>query len=139
MFKKLLFVGFFHLLILPYAFAFGDFFKKIDDAFENLNEVLEETEKPIKKESLQQKKSPVIKKESLQQKKSPVIKKDKLKNNLPNQNNSRSNIKKNPSYGNQPKVYKQTSPSYENQSNYNNQMNPTNGNQLEVIENEVDF
>ena len=126
MLKKLLFVGFFHLLILPSAFAFGDFFKKIDDAFENLNEVLEETEKPIKKESLQQKKS-------------PVIKKDKLKNNLPNQNNSRSNIKKNPSYGNQPKVYKQTSPSYENQSNYKNQMNPTNGNQLEVIENEVDF
>ena len=65
MFKKLLFVGFFHLLILPSAFAFGDFFKKIDDAFENLNEVLEETEKPIKKESLQQKKSPVIKKDKL--------------------------------------------------------------------------
>tara|TARA_B100000212_G_scaffold66248_1_gene46075 strand:- start:543 stop:896 length:354 start_codon:yes stop_codon:yes gene_type:complete len=108
---------FINFLFIPSTFAFGDFFKKIDDAFENLNEALDETEKPVEKESLKQKKSPVIKKNKL--------KNETPKNKLRNQNNSESN--------------KQMNQGYENQTKYNNQMNPKYGNQLEVIENEVDF
>tara|TARA_B100000925_G_scaffold277149_1_gene244859 strand:+ start:56 stop:409 length:354 start_codon:yes stop_codon:yes gene_type:complete len=117
MFKILPILVFIQLIFIPSTFAFGDFFKKIDDAFENLNEALDETEKPVQKEPIKQKKSPVIKNNK--------FKNETPKNNLRNQNNSERNKKMNQGYENQPK--------------YNNKVNPNYGNQLEVIENEVDF
>ena len=116
--KILSILVFIHFIFIPSTYAFGDFFKKIDDAFENLNEALDEIEKPVKNEPLKQNKSPVIKKNNL--------KNETRKNNLRNQNNIESN--------------KQINQGNENQPKFNNQSNPNYGNQqLEVIENEVDF
>ena len=119
--KILSILVFIHFIFIPSSFAFGDFFKKIDDAFENLNEVLDETEKPVKNEKLKQNKSPVIKKNK--------IKNETPQNNLRNQNNIDNNIENN----------KEMNQGYGNQPRLNNKMNPNYGNQSEVIENEVDF
>ena len=128
--KKFLIVVF-QLLFIPSTFAFGDFLKKIDDAFENLNEVLEETEVPVKNDSLKQRESPVIKKDKL--------KKENKKNNLPNQNNPETNNQINPGYRNQPNNNNEMNPGYRNQPNNNNKMNPGYRNQPSGEENEVIF